>query len=217
MRRAFDRRPRAQADRRQQPEFDPHRPAPRDPPQAPGDQGGVDGERRVERDLDAQRPGRSDPLQHGPVVVDLHEPVIDPPVVGEDAAQAGIDGQHGQRQPVGREDPQQAPAGVVAQAARGRPQQASGHERAVEQEARDHEEQRHPDVQALDERAVDRLADRRCGIAGVVDEHRQGGDRPQRVHQREARMAGRRRDYRGGGLLAHRQRMVRLPLATRTS
>ena len=98
-------------------------------------------QRDVERRLDGQRPRRADAAQRRGQPRVLQEPVVDPPVAGEDAAEPDRRGQDGQRQPVGGDDAQHAPARVVADPRRRAAREARGQERAVEQEARDHEEE----------------------------------------------------------------------------
>ena len=173
---------------RQEGELGDDLPAARQAADRAGHQHRVERQQQVEGDLDAQRPRRGDALQHVVVAVDLAEAVEQPEVAGEHARDAGVDRQHGQRQPVGGHDPQDPPAQVARQRRPAGAVQPRGDERAVEQEARDREEDRHPHLGVGDEA-------RRPGhgqAAGVADDDGDRGDRAQRIDQREARMPGRR-------------------------
>jgi hypothetical protein len=108
----------------------------------------VEREQDVELHLDAQAPRGGDAA---PEVLQrrvLQEEVVDVPVAEDVAAEAGPDRQHGERQPVRRDDAQHAAARVAQHARRGAALEARSDERAIEQEARDHEEQRDADVEA---------------------------------------------------------------------
>ena len=80
----------------------------------------------------------------------------------------------------------------------GRPAVDAGRdERAVEQKARQHEEERDADVQARGERADDLVLAEPRPVADVEHDDRQCGNGANAVEHREARVAGRWRD--GGG------------------
>ena len=120
------------------------------------------GEHEIEGHLRGERPGGADSLEVGLGGVDLQKAVVDPPVPGEHAGEAGPDRQQRECRPVGRHDPEQAPADVSAGAHRRPEPPAGGEEGAVEQEARDHEEDRHAHVQPRQQRA-DPVAEVRPG------------------------------------------------------
>ena len=69
----------------------------------------------------------------------------------------------GERHPISGDDAQHAPAGVIANRG-GAGREARHEERAVEQEARDHEEERDPDVQPR------RRGRERAGVVGAGEE-----------------------------------------------
>jgi hypothetical protein len=111
--------------------------------------------------------------------------------------QPGIDGQQAQRDPVGRDDAQDAPQVKAPDRNPSPGLQARGDERPVEQKPRDEEEQDHAVVAV-----VEQLGQRRVHVwphrDEVVEEDAPGGEAPQRVDQREA--GG---DLRRGGRLGH--------------
>ena len=162
----------------QRPQFGqpaPHRPGP-------------DRQEGVEGHLDAERPRLPDaPVDRGDVV-DLQEAVVGDDAVDAEhlALEPQPHGDHGQRDPIGRDDAQGAADRVAAQARRRPALRAPRHERAVEQEARDHEEDRHADVQLAEPGEVG-IVERKLGRRDVEAEDRQGGDRSQRVEEGEPR------------------------------
>ncbi len=106
----------------------------------------------------------------------------------EHAGQREHDRRRGQRHPVGGHDPQRAPPRVREQRRPRLPGPARLHERAVQEEARQQEEDRHADVEPRDVRG-DHVALRRpAGVEAdrVEEEHGQRRDRPQRVQPRVA-------------------------------
>jgi hypothetical protein len=138
----------------------------------------------VERDLDAKRPGERDALEHGTRLVDLQEAVEEHRSV--EHLRRDQEPRDSERDPVGRHDPQHAPPGVGAHAQQRLAGRVREHERPVEQEARDQEEERDARAQLRgdggEELALQRTGKRR----DVVADDREGRDRPQRVHEDEA-------------------------------
>ena len=151
----------------------------------------------VEGHLDAQRPRGPDAAEHGLDAEVLDEAEVAPPVAVEhrDPSERTHDEE---REPERRDDPQQAPAQVAPGPRGGAAVEAGGDERAVEQEARQDEEQRDTGVEAGRERA-ERVRAREAGaVADVQHDDAERGQRADAVEQREPRVAGRRRDVRGG-------------------
>ena len=192
---------REERDRQQRGDLDAHHRAGRAPALHAGHEQRPQRQRDVEGGLDGQRPRRADAAQRRGQPRVLQEPVVDPPVAGEDAAQPDGRGQHGEREPVGGHDAQHAPARVVADARRRAAREARGQERAVEQEARDHEEEGHAHVQPrrVGPERVEQVEarDRRH----VGDEDRAGRDRAHAVERAGSagcRGAARRRRERRG-------------------
>jgi len=111
-----------------------------------------------------------------------------------DVGQPRADRQHREREPVRGEDAQEAAAEEDDERGCRRPVQPHVHERPVDQESRDQEEDRHAEVEAGGEVAEPRAVVRAAQERRVREEDAQHGDRAHRVEQREARMPGRRRD-----------------------
>ena len=126
------------------------------------------------------------------LAVGLGEAVVGPEPVGrEDAARPQPPRRERQRQPVGRDDAQEAPPRVGADGRHRLLALARHDERAVEQEARDAEEDRHADLEAHREVADERarvLGAREEG--GVGAEHRDRRDRAQRIDEGKAVASG---------------------------
>ena len=156
----------------------------------------VDRQERVEGDLDAQGPGGEDSAVERAAAVDLQEQVVAPPVVGEDPTEVGPPGEHGESQPVGGDDAQQAPPGVGPQARPPGAEDLRRQQRPVQQEAGDDEEDRHPDREVAEQRGRPGVGREATEDGGVGDDDAQRGHRPQRVDEREARVARGRRDDR---------------------
>ena len=95
------------------------------------------GRRRLRRRA-STRPGSRRPNVSR--VVGLQEQVVAPPVGAEHAGDARVDRKQGQRDPVGRQDAQRAPARVAQRRGGGRARRPRRDPRPVEQEARDGEE-----------------------------------------------------------------------------
>ena len=120
----------------------------------------------VEGDLDAQRPRLRQPAPDRRLAIGLREAVVGPQAVArEHAARAQPPGRERQRQPVGGHDAQEPPPRVGAHRGHRLPALAGDHERAVQQEARDAEEDRHADLQAHGE-----VADERARVLGAGEE-----------------------------------------------
>lgn len=92
-----------------------------------------------------------------------------------------------ERDPVGREQPQGARERVVPQRRRRRARLARGHPRPGDQEAREHEEDRDADVEALEELPAGERRVRTAGHRDVVDGYEERRDPAQAVEPGEAR------------------------------
>ena len=117
-----------------------------------------------------------------------------------DPDHTGQDRERGEGEPVGGNDAQEAALRVVSQRRLGWPAASRGDERAIEEEARDDEEDHHAEIE-MDDQALEQA--RQCLRARNVDQdHAEHRDRAQTVEEREARMAWRR-----GDRVGHRPRL----------
>ena len=174
-------RERRQAEQRQRLAAQPGRPrAPHQPrPQR---------QERVEGDLHAQRPGLHEPAGERVGRVDLAEAVVgDDPAQREHARQREGDRRDGQCEPVRGHDPQRPPARVAPDARQLAIVEPREQERAVEHEARDHEEDRDADLEPLRDATGVTARGRQAGVdRGVREQHGDRGQRPQAVDRRVA-------------------------------
>ena len=166
-----------------------------------GDERHIDRKYDVEPELSWERYGGRDsaPLDRlrtftGVVDrVELKQSVVDPPIFGEDPAEARIDGEDREGEPVGRDDPQETSAHIRHDARMRRPEHPMGDERAVYDKAGDDEEHRDPDV-VCEEPPVPVV------VAGTAPEHDavsnddvENGQATDRVDQRKPAMTRRER------------------------
>jgi hypothetical protein len=144
--------------------------------------GRVERQRRVEGELDRQRPGLVEAL----VEEVLDEVVVHQGVVRERAAERrqrdDAERVHadGQREPVRRKDPDRSPERVAPEIHRAAPRVQPRDERPIQEEPRDHEEEKHARVEAMEHRARPRRRIDRP-VRGVMDRHAHGRDRTQAV------------------------------------
>jgi hypothetical protein len=109
---------------------------------------GVQGQERVEDGLRAEGPRLRQAPVDGRRIVDLQKTEIrrDPPE-GEHARETEPDRDHGEGDPVGGDDAQHPRGRVPRNPRRTGPKYPRAHERPVQEEAGDQEEDRHPDDQ----------------------------------------------------------------------
>ena len=165
-------------------------------------QDGVERQEEVEAHLRAQGPGLGDAEEDLTGEVDLEEEVLGHHPLPPRAHRHRVEdiGQQGQGQPVGRHDAEEPafpePTGV------GSPNAGEvGHgERAVEEEAGDQEEDRHPDLETAGVDAQRRTRRESGYPGGMEQQHQEHGDGPEPVEAGEvARRAYRRHRCTGGG------------------
>ena len=211
-----DRRHRA---RQQQEQLQLRLPVPVARAQQPGHEPGVERQQHVERGLDGQAPGHADARDDRLLAPALQQPPVDPPLVAEDPRRVGgveqAEREHGH--PVRGQDAQGPAPRVAPHLHRRAPVQPGAHERPVEQERGQHEEDRDAAVQADRPRAERVLLVEAAELRRVGHDDEQRRDRAQRVQQREPWIAGGRGDGVGGHgaaeLIALRRGALRLPAA----
>ena len=172
-------------DRNQRRELSRHEPPHRRTRQPPHGER-PDRERHVEHDLDAQRPGGPVAMDQRPVVVGLRESEVRERVRAH-RGEGQPDRDDGERHPVGRHDPEGAADPVSGDRRHRRAREAGGHERPVQQEPRDEEEDVDPDVEVREVGPVARLGDGPFRECEVDADHAESRHAAERVEESEAR------------------------------